>query len=136
MTTSTTQSEDALAVTATFLRRDRRGVFVEAVNHGPWETVVTGTMKTGAVIGNHYHKHTRMFFFVLSGGAIVTLVNVETGKQRSCKIEELHGLSLNPGEAHAIRFLKDSTFLLLKSLPYDDSDPDTFAYQVEPEKTT
>ncbi len=87
-------------------------------------------MNAGAVIGNHYHKRTRMFFFVLTGRAIATIIHVETGERRVCDVEAQHGLHLEPGEAHAIRFEAKSTFLLLKSQPYDENDPDTFDYPV------
>lgn len=130
MTPSTAKSLNATPIPATFSRRDERGLFVEAINSGPWETVVTGTMNAGSVIGNHYHKRTRMFFFILSGRATVDIVNVETSERRTCEVEAQHGLHLEPGEAHAIRFLTESTFLLLKSQPYDENDPDTFAYSV------
>ncbi len=136
MTISTTTTLSDSAVPATFSRRDERGSFVEAITTGPWETVITGTMNAGAVIGNHYHKKTRMFFFVLTGLAIANIVNVETGERRTIDIDERHGLHLNPGEAHAISFETETTYVLLKSQTYDENDPDTFAYSVldEPAK--
>lgn len=88
-------------------------------------------MNAGAVLGNHYHKQTRMFFFVTTGLAKIDLVKVDSGERRSHDIESQHGLHLEPGEAHAIRFAKESTFLLLKSQPFDENNPDTFPYPVE-----
>ena len=115
---------------ATFVREDERGAFIEVINSGPWETVITGSMREGAVMGNHYHKKTRVFFFLTDGAASVELVHVESGARRSRTLESRQGLFLEANEAHAIRFRRDSRFLLLKSRGYSEDDPDTFPHRV------
>ena len=57
-----------VAVKPSFVRADERGLFVEVVNEGPWETVVHGSMKKGSEMGQHYHRECRAFF-ILSAGA-------------------------------------------------------------------
>jgi len=114
----------------TFVREDERGSFIEVVNSGPWETVITGSMRAGAVLGNHYHKRTRMFFFLASGAAHVHVVSV-TSRSRDChELTAPEGLYLEPGQAHAIRFTGKSTFILLKSHPYREDDRDTYPFAV------
>ena len=113
-----------------FERRDSRGVFREILSGFPAGTVVSGKMGAGAVMGNHYHRRTRIFFHLLSGRAGVRTVDVETGTRDKFLLDENEGVFLEPGESHAIRFLVDSEFLMLKSLPYDSQDPDTFAHPV------
>ncbi len=117
-------------VKATYTREDARGLFVEIVNAGPWETVINGTMRRGAVIGNHYHKRTRCLMFLTSGAARVDVAEVESGSRGSTRLRAREGVCLEPNHAHAIRFEEDSTFVLLKSLPYDENDPDTYPYMV------
>ena len=113
-----------------FERRDDRGVFRELLSGFPAGTVVCGDMSAGAVMGNHYHRRTRVFFHVLSGRADVSTVNVETGATDRFPLAENEGVFLEPGESHAIRFLADSRFLMVKSEAYDPADPDTIPYPV------
>jgi dTDP-4-dehydrorhamnose 3,5-epimerase-like enzyme len=113
-----------------FERRDDRGVFREVLSGFPAGNVVCGAMAAGAVMGNHYHRRTRVFFHVLTGRAAVSTVDVETGATDRFTLAENEGVFLEPGESHAIRFLVDSQFLMLKSEPYDPADPDTIAHPV------
>ena len=55
-----------------FERRDDRGVFREILSGFPAGTVVCGRMNAGAVMGNHYHRRTRVFFYLFAGEADVT----------------------------------------------------------------
>jgi len=113
-----------------FERRDDRGVFREILTGFPVGTVVCGRMNAGAVMGNHYHRRTRVFFYLLAGEADVRTVNVETGAKERFRLEENRGVYFEPGESHAIRFGEDSEFLMVKSLPYDPADPDTIGFEV------
>jgi dTDP-4-dehydrorhamnose 3,5-epimerase-like enzyme len=113
-----------------FERRDERGVFREVLAGFPAGNVVWGDMVAGAVMGNHYHRHTRVFFHLLTGRAVVSTVDVETGATDRFPLAENEGVFLEPGESHAIRFEEDSRFLMLKSEPYDPDDPDTIAFPV------
>jgi dTDP-4-dehydrorhamnose 3,5-epimerase-like enzyme len=113
-----------------FERRDNRGVFREIVSGFPAGTVVCGRMNAGAVMGNHYHRRTRVFFYVLVGSADVATVNVETGAKEKFGLAANQGVFFEPGVSHAIRFREDSEFLMLKSEPYDPEDPDTIEFPV------
>jgi dTDP-4-dehydrorhamnose 3,5-epimerase-like enzyme len=117
-----------------FERRDSRGIFREILSGFPAGTVACGNMGAGAVMGNHYHRRTRVFFYLLSGRAGVRTVDIETGAADKFLLAENQGVLLEPGESHAIRFLVDSEFLMMKSLPYDPQDPDTFAHPVPGEE--
>ncbi len=113
-----------------FERRDERGVFREILSGFPAGNVVSGEMSAGAVMGNHYHRRTRVYFHVLAGRVRVSTVDVESGATDKFLLAESEGVFLEPGESHAIRFLVDSQFLMLKSEPYDPADPDTIPYPV------
>jgi dTDP-4-dehydrorhamnose 3,5-epimerase-like enzyme len=117
-------------VSPRFERRDGRGVFREILSGFPAGTLVCGQMKAGAVMGNHYHRKTRVFFYLLSGSAGIRTVDVESGATDAFRLGENEGVFLEPGESHAIRFLVDSDFLMVKSLAYDENDPDTYAHPV------
>ena len=113
-----------------FERRDDRGVFREVLSGFPAGTVVCGRMNADAVMGNHYHRRTRVFFYLFAGEADVRTVDVETRAKDRFSLRGNQGVFLEPGESHAIRFRVESDFLMLKSLPYDPEDPDTFEFPV------
>jgi len=117
-------------VTAGFERRDERGVFREVLNGFEARTFVCGEMKKGAVLGNHYHKRTRVFFYLTRGAAQVATLNVETGEKDSFGLKENQGCFFEVNETHAVYFTEDGRFAMLKSLAYDPADPDTFPHPV------
>jgi dTDP-4-dehydrorhamnose 3,5-epimerase-like enzyme len=115
----------------TFERRDNRGLFCEIVNGFSFSAASRGRMSAGAVMGNHFHKKTRIFFFLVSGSATVRTVDVATGATDAFQLSEEEGVYLEPGESHSIRYESESEFVMLKSLPYDPKEPDTYEYPVE-----
>ncbi len=115
---------------ARFERRDDRGVFREVLTGFPAGTVVCGRMNARAVMGNHYHRRTRVFFYLLAGEADVRTVDVDTGTKEGFRLGENQGVFFEPGQSHSIRFGVDSEFLMVKSLPYDPADPDTIEFPV------
>jgi dTDP-4-dehydrorhamnose 3,5-epimerase-like enzyme len=114
-----------------FERNDERGFFQEVLNEGHWENLIRGRMNSGAVIGNHYHKKTVVFFYLTKGSVRIKTVNVENGVRDDFYLHENQGVLLKVNESHAIRFLEESEFIMLKSLRYDSNDPDTFGFPVE-----
>jgi mannose-6-phosphate isomerase-like protein (cupin superfamily) len=117
-------------IPAAFTRQDERGTFVEVVNRGPWETVITGTMRPGAVLGNHYHKQADLFLFLIDGRCRVDFECVATKRRRRVSLGSGQGLRLPRMESHAVRFLEPSRFILLKSRPFDPDCPDTYEHPV------
>ena len=113
-------------IPATYSRKDDRGTFVEIVNRGPWQTVITGSMNAGAVLGNHYHKVTELFFFLVDGRCRVDVECLRTGRHRQVTLSAGQGVCLATLEAHAVRFLEPSSFILLKSRAFDPDLPDIY----------
>jgi dTDP-4-dehydrorhamnose 3,5-epimerase-like enzyme len=113
-----------------FQRTDERGTFIEVLNGGHWESLIRGRMRAGAVLGHHYHRKTTVFFFLQEGAAKIEIIHVETGRQKRVWLKSNNGIVLHTNESHAIRFLEESDFLMLKSMTYDPADPDTVPYPV------
>jgi dTDP-4-dehydrorhamnose 3,5-epimerase-like enzyme len=113
-----------------YTRRDARGSFDELITTGRWESVIAGTMTTGAVMGHHYHDHTVVALFLLAGRAHIVTVDVGTRTRRECDISAGQGFVFRPSEARAIQYLEDARFLLLKSHRYDPAAPDLIEYRV------
>ena len=118
-------------VTAGFERKDERGVFREVLNGFEARTFVSGEMKKGAVLGNHFHKRTRVFFYLTRGTAQVATVNVESGQRDLFAMKANQGCFFEVNESHAVQFTEDSEFVMLKSLSYDPADPDTFSHSLD-----
>jgi len=118
-------------IAAGYERKDERGVFREVLNGFEARTFVCGEMKKGAVLGNHYHKLTRVFFYLTRGAAQVATVNVETDQRDAFGLRENQGCFFEVNESHAVRFTEDGEFVMLKSLAYDASNPDTFPHPIQ-----
>ena len=114
-----------------YVRNDARGTFREVLNDGHWQALLSGRMKTDAILGNHYHKKTVIFLCLTHGTALIKTVNVATGEKDTFQLSGGQGVMLAVNESHLIRFLEESEFIMLKSLPYDAADPDTFHFPVE-----
>jgi mannose-6-phosphate isomerase-like protein (cupin superfamily) len=117
-------------VTAGFERKDSRGTFREVLNGFEARTFLCGQMREGAILGNHYHKKTRVFFYLTSGSVTVSILNVVTGETDSFDLTENQGCFFELNESHAVRFTKPGDFVMLKSLAYDSDDPDTYPHPV------
>jgi quercetin dioxygenase-like cupin family protein len=117
-------------LTPPFTRRDERGQLREIVNGFPAKALLTGRMTAGAVMGGHYHRRTRVFFFLVSGAAEVRTVHVKTGARDAFTLGPDQGVILEPNESHAIRFAAESEWIMLKSEAHDTADPDTYVYEV------
>ena len=117
-------------VTAAFERRDERGVFREILNGFEARTFVCGEMKEGATLGNHFHRLTRVFFYLTRGSARVATVHVASGEKDSFVLGANQGVFFETNESHVVRFTAESEFVMLKSRPYDPAAPDTYPHPV------
>ena len=107
-----------------FSRKDERGVFNEILNGEIWKSANFGEMRKGAVLGNHYHTGSRLFFFMISGATRIEITHAKTGEKESVKLRPMQGVYFEPFEHHVIHFTEDGRFLLLKSEPFDPKKPD------------
>jgi dTDP-4-dehydrorhamnose 3,5-epimerase-like enzyme len=87
--------------------------------------------RRGAVLGNHYHEKTEVFFCLITGRAEVAIVQVDTNERERLTLNAEQGVRLAVKESHAIRFLEASEFIMLKSLRHDPAAPDTVPYPVD-----
>lgn len=102
---------------------DGRGSFTSILNRGEWKEVNLVESREGAVRGNHYHKHTTEYIYLLSGEAEVTL------QPMSQPAETVHmlpgeGIFIYPFTNHTFLFTKDSLHLALLSEVFANENPD------------
>ncbi|MBF0353702.1 MAG: hypothetical protein HQL43_00495 [Alphaproteobacteria bacterium] len=124
------ETDHTIPVQPVFSRQDERGSFTEVVNKGNWQALICGRMIRGAILGQHYHRETTIFLFLQSGKAEVWTEDVISGAKFRTPLDAGQGLTLSPFQAHAVRFLTESDYILLKSRAYSPDAPDTYHHIV------
>ncbi|HUO50628.1 MAG TPA: cupin domain-containing protein [Candidatus Paceibacterota bacterium] len=112
--------------------RDARGVIRDIITHANVDAVTLITCAKGAVRGNHYHKKTVQYDYVLSGRMLCVSKDMKNGKKTRRVLKE-GDLAFHPAnEAHAFKALEKSTFLSLTKGPRkgNDFEKDTFRLEV------
>ncbi len=89
---------------------DSRGRIVDILDGVPVECVTLLTSKKGAVRGNHYHKKTTQYTFVLEGR--LKLYTQQPGERVRARVVSAGGLvTTPPNERHAFVALEDSVII-------------------------
>lgn len=110
--------------------QDHRGDIVDILVKEPIEFITMITSKQGTVRGNHYHKETFQWVFMLSG-KIRVCAQSEGGKLQELTIS-MGDLILNaPFERHAFEALESSTFLVFTRGPRGGENYEDDTYRIE-----
>ncbi len=119
-------------ITSVFTRLDQRGLFIECANGEPWQSVNSGKMRKGAVMGHHYHKKSRVLFFLLSGSVSGSMRSVKStrAKVKKFNLTPNQGIIFEPYETHALTFTAGGYFILLKTKAFSLTNPDIFPAKV------
>jgi len=113
-----------------FERNDERGLFREILNSGDWQAMNWARMKPGSTLGDHYHKKTTLFLYLVTGSAGIKTVHIVNGQREDFELKAGQGVLFKPLESHVIRFLEESEVIMLKSLKFDPADPDIYHHPV------
>ena len=96
--------------------RDNRGVIIDLLEKKNINAITFITQKKGAIRGNHYHKKTIQWNYLLSGK--IELVAKQKGKKKKKIVLKKGDLVVtDKNEAHAIKALTDSKFLVFTQGP-------------------
>ena len=91
---------------------DHRGVISDILIKERIDYVTIISNNKGAIRGNHYHKETIQFLYVLEGSVLVA--SQKEGEEVQQKVLKTGSLLFNEAyEAHAIKSLEDSKLLIL-----------------------
>ena len=91
---------------------DNRGIITDIITKERIDYVTIITNKKGSVRGNHYHKETIQYLYVLEGSILVA--SQFEGKEIEKEILNEGSLLFNEAyERHAIKSLEDSKLLIL-----------------------
>ncbi len=114
----------------TSAHQDARGSITDVLTRQPFDAATIIESRAGAVRGNHYHKDTIQWTYVLSGRLLIAASRDEG------VIDEREAL---PGdlvrhdafEAHSVKALEDSVFLVLTRGPRSGADYESDTYRLE-----
>jgi oxalate decarboxylase/phosphoglucose isomerase-like protein (cupin superfamily) len=109
---------------------DERGEIVDLLENETINAVTIVTFNRGSIRGNHYHKDTRQWNFVLSG-TIKVVCQTPGAKIREVVMEEGDLTLTPPGERHALVGLRDSRLLVLTHGPRGGSDYESDTFRLE-----
>jgi len=107
--------------------RDRRGDIIDILTHVPVDAVTLITCRKGSIRGNHYHRKTVQYTYLVSGH--MKYLTSKPGRRATARVLKAGHLVVSPaGENHAFQALSDSVILSLSSGPRrgHDFEKDTF----------
>jgi quercetin dioxygenase-like cupin family protein len=102
--------------------KDARGEIRDLITHTPVDAVTLITCTKGAIRGNHYHKKTTQYDYVLSGSLVCVSQDMQTGKRTRTTLRTGDVAVHPPYEAHAFQATEPSTFLSLTKGPRNGAD--------------
>ena len=111
--------------------QDERGVISDILQHTPVDSVTIITSAKGAMRGNHYHKESVQYTYVLSGRIQARTQN----PGEKVEVQELTAgdlLESPPLERHALLALDDSMLLVVTRGPRGGQNYEADTFRVEP----
>lgn len=111
---------------------DKRGKIIDLLDHENIDAVTWITFKKGAVRGNHYHKETIQWNYVVSGKILLRTKPLEKGKILDTIMSKGDFIVAVPNERHALQALENSILLVLTKGPRGgkEYESDTFRDEI------
>ena len=110
--------------------KDKRGYIMDLLEKKEINAITLITQKKGQVRGNHYHKKTIQWNYLLSGKIMIYAKKKGQGvKKRILKKGDLVVTVKN--ESHAIKALQNSEFLVFTQGPRGGKEYETDTYRLK-----
>jgi oxalate decarboxylase/phosphoglucose isomerase-like protein (cupin superfamily) len=110
--------------------RDARGTISDILDNVPVNAVTIITSRKGVSRGNHFHKKTTQYTYIVSG-RVRYLSRKGSGKVRSAVLPA-GGLAISPpGEAHTVVALADTVFLSISHGPRHGLNYEADTYRLD-----
>jgi quercetin dioxygenase-like cupin family protein len=110
--------------------QDDRGVITDILTAEPIEHVTLITSSQGAVRGNHFHKETTQWVYVLEGR--LELLTQMPGQPVVARTLERGDLAVNPpNERHAMIAIEDSSFMVFTRGPRGGANYESDTYRLD-----
>jgi quercetin dioxygenase-like cupin family protein len=111
--------------------QDNRGKITDIIQHTPFDSVTIITCVKGAIRGNHFHKESIQYSYVLSG-QILAYTQLPDGPVESQHLVEGDMLESLPLERHALYALEDSVLLIITRGPRGGKGYEDDTFRVPP----
>jgi len=109
--------------------QDERGKIIDIITDEAVSSVTLISSKKGAIRGNHYHKESVQYTFVLRG-RIKYVSQAPDGKKESITMETYDLACSPPMESHAILATEDSELLILTRGPRSGGNYENDTYRL------
>ena len=109
--------------------RDDRGTITDLLVDEPIEHVTLITSRQGAVRGNHYHKETTQWLYILEG-RVQLLTQMPESPVQETVLEKGELIVNRPLERHAMLALEDSVILVFTCGPRGGQDYEQDTYRL------
>lgn len=109
---------------------DARGAITDIVESVPFDSLTLITSVKGAVRGNHYHKETTQYTYILEGSCRY-YAQVPGGPVEQSLVVKGDLIASPPLESHAFEALEDSVLLAFCKGPRSGSQYETDTYRLE-----
>ena len=96
--------------------KDKRGVIVDLLERKNINAITFITQKKGVVRGNHFHKKTIQWNYLMKG-KIVLATKKNNGPLKKIILKKGDIVETSKNEKHAIKAIKDSEFLVFTQGP-------------------
>lgn len=110
--------------------KDERGEIIDLIEHENINAVTLLTVKKAAVRGNHYHKNTTQWNYIISG-----VMKLVTQMPDESKVETLMYpgdlIATVPNERHALIGVEDVVCLVFTKGPRGGSDYESDTFRLE-----
>ncbi len=109
---------------------DDRGVIRDLVENENINAITTVTMKKGSVRGNHYHKFTTQWNYVMSG-KVKLISRFDDVDKEEIVMEKGDLVVTFPDEHHVIVGIEDSELIVFTKGPRGGKDYETDTFRLE-----
>jgi len=109
---------------------DERGIITDILYNVPVEHVTIITSAKGVVRGNHYHRDTIQWVYLMSG-KIESLTQFKGEEVVSAVLEPGDLIMTDRMERHALKALDDSVFLVFTRGPRGGEDYESDTYRLD-----
>lgn len=97
--------------------KDERGEIIDILKDKPVEHVTMITSKKGSLRGNHYHKKSWEYTFLIEGKMKVAIRDIDKKKIEFVTMSAGDMFVSPPGQIHALKAEEDSKFMIFVHSP-------------------
>lgn len=112
--------------------RDARGEIRDILTHASVDAITIITCAPGSVRGNHYHKKTDQYDYIVSGKFQCATKDMRKGGSAARRTLKAGDLAYHPAwEAHAFKALEETVFISMTKGPRRGKDYEKDVFRLE-----